>query len=161
MMPKRFRLSLYLSLFFCLPVMPAHAADFVIQVPIKLQRLMENVREVMVSCVAMNEDEDKIGAGRQKVTLSGESYSGTVTVSFDADYGNNPNDATQYTCTLRLRQIGGQEYRIPKSEEDEPDWPIWARARKGTELVTEVKGKISPDQPPPGSEVPAPKKSGP
>jgi hypothetical protein len=145
-----------LCLFSCLlfSALPLYAADFVIEVPIKLQRMMSDVGEVMVTCVAMNEDEDKIGKGRQKVAIEGESYKGKVEVSFDADYGQNPNDATMYTCTMRLRQIAGREYRIPQSEEDEPDWPIWARARKGTDLVYEVKGNITPDQPPESSKPP-------
>ena len=132
----------------------AQAADFVISVPMKLQRLMNDVREVMVTCVAMNEDEDKIGEGRQKVAITDGRYDGTLEVSFDADYGKNPNDATRYSCTMRLRQVAGQEYTIPQSEEEEPDWPIWARARKGTELVYEVKGEIAPDQPPAASGAP-------
>jgi hypothetical protein len=150
-MLKPSRLSLFLSLF--LPALPLQAADFVIEVPIKLERLMDDVGEVMVTCVAMNADEDEIGRGRQKLSLSGDSYEGTLEVSFDADYGKNPNDATRYACTMRLRQVSGQEYLIPQSEEEEPDWPIWARARKGTELVYEVKGDIAPDEPP-ASEAP-------
>lgn len=147
---KRICLSLFLLLLFTPTV---QAADFVISVPVKLQRLMSDVRELMVTCVAMNEDEDKIGEGRQKAAITEGSYEGTLEVSFDADYGKNPNDATQYACTMRLRQVAGREYLIPQSEEEEPDWPIWARARKGTELVYEVKGEIAPDQPP-SSETP-------
>jgi hypothetical protein len=150
-MSRLSRLLFLLSLALC--SLPSYAEDFVIEVPIKLQRMMDDVGEVMVTCEAMNEDEDKVGEGRQKVAIEGESYEGTVEVSFDADYGKNPNDATMYTCTMRLRQIAGREYRIPQSEEEEPDWPIWARARQGTELVYQVKGEIAPDQPP-GSQAP-------
>lgn len=139
------RLSLMGLCLLCLVPTPALASDFVIKVPLKLQRLMDDVREVMVTCQAQNDDEDKIGEGRQKVAIEDGKYDGTVEVSFDADYGKDANDATQYSCTMRLRQIGGSEYRIPQSEDDEPDWPIWARARKGTELVYQVKGKIAPD----------------
>ena len=115
---------------------------------------MDDVGEVMVNCVAMNADEDEIGRGRQKLSLHGDSYEGTLEVSFDADYGKSANDATRYRCTMRLRQVSGREYLIPQSEEEEPDWPIWARARKGTELVYEVEGDIAPDQPAAG-EAPA------
>ena len=153
MMLKPPRLFLFLIL--SLPALPLQAADFVIDVPIKLERLMDDVGEVMVSCVAMNADEDVIGQGRQKLALSGGSYEGTLQVSFDADYGKSPNDATRYTCTMRLRQISGREYMIPQSEEEEPRWPIWARARKGTELVYEVKGDLAADVPNAGESAPS------
>lgn len=121
------------------------AADFELSVPIKLERLMSSVGEVMITCQVMNEDEDVIGHGQQKRRIEGMNYEGKVVVEFDANVGKNPNEATRYKCTMRLRQISGREYLIPQSETEEPDWPIWARARGDAELVYEISGSLSGD----------------
>jgi len=123
----------------------AMAEDFELVVPIKLERMMSSVGEAMISCQVMNDDEDKIGQGQEKVRLQGMNYEGKVVVKFDADVGKNPNEASLYKCTMRLRQISGREYLIPQSETEEPDWPIWARARGDAELAYEVSGSLSGD----------------
>lgn len=130
------------------------AADFELTVPLKLERMMSSVGEVMVSCSVMTEDEDIIGKGQQKLRLKESSYDGKVVVSFDADTGKNPHQATLYQCTMRLRQISGREYVIPQSETDEPDWPIWARSRGDAELSYQITGSLAAD----AAETAAPKK---
>lgn len=154
-MPIIFRL-ISLGLF-CLMAAPAMAEDFVIEVPVKLERLMNDVGEVMVSCEAMDPDESVIGSGQQKAPIVDGAFDGKLTVSFDADYGKNPFDATRYRCTMRLRQISGREYRIPQGEEEEPDWPIWARAKQGTDLVYQVEGELAGEEAPAEGEPPPPK----
>lgn len=137
----------------CLFIMPLglQAADFELSIPIKLERMMSSLGEVMVSCQVMNEDEDIIGKGQEKLRLKGSDYDGTVVVSLDADVGKNPHQATLYQCTMRLRQISGREYVIPQSESEEPDWPIWARAHGDAELVYQINGSLEAD----GAKAPA------
>ncbi|MDH5359683.1 MAG: hypothetical protein OEX03_03920 [Gammaproteobacteria bacterium] len=139
-----------------LMVMPLSlsAADFELTVPLKLERMMSSVGEVMISCSVMNEDEDIIGKGQKKLRLKESRYDGKVVVSFDADIGKNPHQATLYQCTMRLRQISGREYVIPQSETEEPDWPIWARARGDAELRYQISGSLEGD----GAETQAPQK---
>lgn len=132
----------------CLFVSPftLHAADFELTIPIKLERMMSSVGEVMVSCQVTNEDEDIIGQGQKKLRLEKSDYDGKVVVSFDADVGKNPHEASLYQCTMRLRQVSGREYVIPQSEEEEPDWPIWARSPAGTELSYQINGSLDGDE---------------
>ena len=134
----------------CLFVMPlpAYAADFELTVPIKLERMMSSVGEVMVSCHVMDEDEEIIGQGQEKLRLKESDYDGKLVVRFDADVGKNPHHATLYQCTMRLRQVSGREYVIPQSEEEEPDWPIWARSPAGAELSYQVSGSLNGDDAP-------------
>ncbi|MDH5184284.1 MAG: hypothetical protein OEX12_10380 [Gammaproteobacteria bacterium] len=122
-----------------------HAADFELSVPIKLTRMMSSVGEVMVSCRVTNADEDIIGQGQEKLRLKAPDYDGKVVVSFNADMGKNPHEATLYQCTMRLRQVSGREYVIPQSETEEPDWPIWARARGDAELSYQISGSLAGD----------------
>ncbi|MBD3669312.1 MAG: hypothetical protein HUJ29_00950 [Gammaproteobacteria bacterium] len=142
-LPKYLLISLMLGFFG-----PLAAEDYVIEVPVKLERLMNDVGEVMVTCEAINTDEDVIGSGQQKAPIRGGAFDDKLTVSFDADYGKNPHDATRYRCIMRLRQVSGREYTIPQSTEEEPDWPIWARAKAGTELVYQVEGELATDEAP-------------
>ena len=122
---------------------PLYAVDFEFTVPVKLERMMSSVGEVMISCHVMNDDEDVIGRGQEKLRLKDSSYDGKVVVSFDADIGKNPHEAALYQCTMRLRQVSGREYVIPQSETEEPDWPIWARARGDVELSYQINGSVT------------------
>ncbi|MBD3609071.1 MAG: hypothetical protein HUJ30_00820 [Gammaproteobacteria bacterium] len=134
-----------LSILFPLMMLSATtlAADFVITVPVKLEKLLPETGEAMITCQVLNVDEDILGSGWHKIPLPESTFEGEVKVEVELDYGQSALAASNYLCTLRLRHITGREYILPMSEEEEPEWPIWARGRVGAELVFQVAGELT------------------
>lgn len=126
----------------CLPVDALLAEDFVFSIPLELRQLMPQVEHVMLECVVFNEDEDKIGGAYTLVTPKEGEYLGEAKVAFNADPGMDPNMAVNYRCFLRLRHVSGRRYIVPQFKEDESDWPVWAQARPGSELVYAIEDVI-------------------
>ncbi len=93
---------------------PAAADDFNLTVPVRLSSLVPGVTGGIVACVvgpvsiatvqrAVTHGAERVGFGVEPFTVDGSrGFSGTVTVSFDADAGKDPAAATHYKCWLQL-----------------------------------------------------------
>jgi hypothetical protein len=87
---------------------PAAAADFTINVPVTIDN-MPAARQLQVLCSAYDTT-DGTGDARNvigsfsspRLPVSGGRYSGTVTVTFNADAGRLPSLARSYACYVNI-----------------------------------------------------------
>jgi hypothetical protein len=122
-----------IALILALATAPAWAADFVFNVPFRLNDIGTNV--MVVSCGVANEGGDVLGLGSGRITIPpGGDYSGSVRVEVSVREGTNPARATRFDCWLQ--SAGGIPLDIPSRRP--PEYAI----RTGTSPVLRVSGPI-------------------
>lgn len=93
-------IGLLLSLQVVVP--SAHAADFNITVPINVRDFHPSIYEVVVKCSA-HDGIRLIALSSGSAPISGGSFSGDITVRFDAFSGRDPATAATYSCNMHFR----------------------------------------------------------
>lgn len=93
-----------IALILALATAPAWAADFVFNVPVRLNNLDARVTSMLMSC-SISSPSGNLGVGTQRIAIpaSGD-YNATVRVEVSAREGMNPAEATGFMCDL---QTGG------------------------------------------------------
>lgn len=94
----------------------ANAADFTLNVPLELKSMHPDFNGARVSCGvygSVNGKVELIGSGYKDIfdyQVQGGSYSGTVTIAFNATAGMDPALGEKYSCDLLLAFRGRSSY---------------------------------------------------
>jgi hypothetical protein len=89
-----------IALILALVTTPAWAADFVFNVPVRLNNLDARVTSMVVLC-SISSPSSSLGFRAERIAIptSGD-YNNTVRVEVSAREGMNPAEATRYRCDL-------------------------------------------------------------
>ena len=131
----------------------AYGADFTIEVPVELRGLHPGFTRGQVSCgVYMPGVAPAFGApmgngaSAPPFTITAGSYSGVVTVEFNATGGRDPARAAEYSCNLQLNAFGSTDTFFDAGAimaERSPYYRVEARPRTGAPLTVTVRGSIT------------------
>ena len=122
------------------------AADFAIHVPVNVHTLHQDVSAFRITCTAGKgsgvwNDSNRIGTANVDIPRPADgNIQQTVTVSFDAQSGKNPSEATRYSCVGRVVGPGGQTSTLISSTANGHEW---SKAKTGTSTRSAVMGTIN------------------
>lgn len=131
----------------------AYGADFTIEVPVELRDLHPGFTRGQVSCAVYTPGVAPAygapmgnGVSAPPFTITAGSYSGVVTVVFNARGGRDPAQATEYSCALQLNAFGSTDTLFDAGTimaERSPYYRVEARPRTGAPLTVTVRGPIT------------------
>lgn len=113
--------------------------DFSFNVPVQLSRLPTEVREGWIQCQATRDPSSQaIGRGAQHFAVEPDTdFSETITVKFNASFGESLEDAKVYRCEVFL----GEGSSSPRPTKPSPKASqVWARVSE--ESILKVSGEI-------------------
>jgi hypothetical protein len=125
------RSSLSIALLAAALAAPAHAqaSDFTITIPVSFSGLPSNITQFGVSCYVMPEDfgtaANQVAYGGARINVSG-SYSGNMTISFNAGPGRDPSTARWYRCAGQFYSSdhGRETTYFPNGQIATPNFPL-------------------------------------
>ena len=116
----------------------AHAEDFILTVPLRLNNLHSEVGSVRVFCQARSASGTIIGGWNTIVPVGpAGNVSQDVIVSFNALPNRLASDATNYRCWFDLQSKGDSLYYEPNY-----GTTVFNKSKPGTPLVPVVTGQI-------------------
>ena len=116
--------------------------DWKFRVPVELSGML--VTEGRVTCSAIVTGDGIIGQGEEIFEIGpAGSFGSTVTIFVSVNEGENPFDASSYSCSLDLKSNdGGSFFKAQSYESEYRADDLSIKAKEGAEFVSTVNGDL-------------------